>query len=286
MMATTALDVVGRSVNLISNHHTCSLFSRYPNSSPIRLQHRTHTFNLKRKKFLQTTASARKDELNQSFTGIYGKWQIEEKDLREVWSYRVSLSVVAAAFIANTAMKLLLHIPPPNSTELSTYSAVIGAGGLGVSLIQIHIYITEIKRVLQSLWIAGALGLMFILVQHSESSPIDYVIQNPNQVWYIGPLFAALSGICFKEGLCYGKLEAFMLSGLIPVLLLGHLTGWVPDSVEQALACAVSLLLAVFAARKYTQPVKDDIGDGSVFRFQAMNEDEKAALLKKLREED
>jgi hypothetical protein len=34
--------------------------------------------------------------------------------------------------------------------------------------------------------------------------------------------------------------------------------------------------------RKYTQDVKDDIGDGSVFRFQRMNPDEQEQLLRAL----
>jgi uncharacterized integral membrane protein len=71
------------------------------------------------------------------------------------------------------------------------------------------------------------------------------------------------AGVCFKEGLCYGKPEAFVLTGFIPILLLGHLSGVLAGDGERGLAAAVAALLAVFAARKYTQPVKDDIGDKS-----------------------
>lgn len=46
----------------------------------------------------------------------------------------------------------------------------------------------------------------------------------------------------------------------------GHLTGLVPPEAERALLVAFNALVLVFAARKYTQAVKDDIGDKSVFQ--------------------
>ena len=46
---------------------------------------------------------------------------------------------------------------------------------------------------------------------------------------------------------------------------------------------AFNALVLVFAARKYTQPVKDDIGDKSVFQFQALPEDEQERRLSALR---
>jgi hypothetical protein len=45
----------------------------------------------------------------------------------------------------------------------------------------------------------------------------------------------------------------------------GHLTGVVPADAERALLVAFTSLALVFAGRKYTQAVKDDIGDKSVF---------------------
>jgi hypothetical protein len=63
-------------------------------------------------------------------------------------------------------------------------------------------------------------------------------------------------------GLCYGKLESAALAVLIPIWLLGHLSGLVPEAGERGLAAAIALLLAVFGSRKWTQAVKDDIGGG------------------------
>lgn len=132
----------------------------------------------------------------------------------------------------------------------------LGAGGLGLSLFLIHIYVTEIKRTLQALWAVGVLGSLATyinLAQPVGQSLPDYVVDNPVAVWFVGPLFAALTGLVFKEGniyhlrivaslvlcvyitcasltifflisgLCYGKLEAGVLTFIIPILLLGHL---------------------------------------------------------------
>jgi uncharacterized integral membrane protein len=80
---------------------------------------------------------------------------------------------------------------------------VIGSGGLGLSLFLIHIYVTEIKRTLQALWGLGVLGsaaTYFYLAQPANKTLIQYVVDNPSAVWLVGPLFAALTGLVFKEG--------------------------------------------------------------------------------------
>lgn len=68
-----------------------------------------------------------------------------------------------------------------------------------------------------------------------------------------------------KEGFCYGKPEAAALALSLPLLLLGHLTQLLPPAALQAVMCGAAGSVGVFAARKYTQAVKDDIGDKSVF---------------------
>ncbi|XWS68735.1 hypothetical protein CRYUN_Cryun04dG0117200 [Craigia yunnanensis] len=57
------------------------------------------------------------------------------------------------------------------------------------------------------------------------------IVDNPTSVWFVGPLFASLTGLVFKEGLCYGKLEVGILTFVIPTVL-GHLTGMMDDGVK------------------------------------------------------
>ncbi|KAL5684357.1 hypothetical protein ACJX0J_010742, partial [Zea mays] len=56
--------------------------------------------------------------------------------------------------------------------------------------------------------------------------------------------------------LCYGKLEAGILTFLIPGLLLGHLSGLMDNSTKAGLLGLWMLLFTIFAARKFQQPIK------------------------------
>lgn len=240
-----------------------------------------------------TTISCKAMEQSQSQTvyqGVYGPWTIEPSDIREVILYRTGLVTAAASFVvaASTAFlpadSLLRH----NLEHNLDLFLVSGAAGLGLSLYLIHIYVTEIKRTLQALWALGSIGCFATftsLARPAEHGLVQYVVDNPTAVWFVGPLFAALTGLVFKEGLCYGKLEAGLLTFIIPTLLLGHLTGTTDDGVKLSLLGMWMALFMIFAARKFTQPVKDDIGDKSVFMFNALPEEEKAAMLEKLEQQ-
>lgn len=229
-------------------------------------------------------------EQNQVYQGVYGPWSIDPSDIREVISYRSGLVMAAASFVVAASTAFL----PVDSSLSQTLEQnldlffLLGASGLGVSLYLIHIYVTEIKRTLQALWALGVIGslLTYItLARPAHQGLVQYVVDNPTAVWFVGPLFAALTGLVFKEGLCYGKLEAGVLTFIIPTILLGHLTGVMDEGVKLTLLGLWMALFIIFAGRKFTQPVKDDIGDKSVFIFNALPEEEKAALLEKLEQQ-
>ncbi|WCJ26725.1 hypothetical protein M5689_008520 [Euphorbia peplus] len=221
------------------------------------------------------------------FQGFYGPWKLDQTDVREVILYRSGLVTAASTFVIaasdaflpiDTSLRQIIY----HNTDL-LYA--LGAAGLGLSLLLIHIYVTEIKRTLQALWVLGAVGSFAtytFLALPSGQNLIQYVLDNPAAVWFVGPLFASLTGLVFKEGLCYGKLEAGLLTFIIPSVLLGHLTGLMDDGVKLALLGSWMALFTVFAGRKFTQPIKDDVGDKSVFMFNALQEDEKQALIQKL----
>ncbi|ESW14582.1 hypothetical protein PHAVU_007G000300 [Phaseolus vulgaris] len=226
------------------------------------------------------------------YDGIYGPWTIDDSDVREVILYRSGLVTTATSFVVAAAAAAFL----PDNTSLSTTLKqnldlfyVLGSGGLGLSLFLIHIYVSEIKRALQALWVLGVLGsatTYFTLAQPANKNLIQYVVDNPSAIWFVGPLFAALTGLVFKEGLCYGKLEAGLLTFVIPTVLLGHLTGLMDDGVKLTLLASWMTLFVIFAARKFTQPIKDDIGDKSVFMFNSLPDDERKTLLEKLEQQN
>lgn len=123
----------------------------------------------------------------------------------QVILYRLGLVTAAASFVVAASSAFL-----PDNSLLSDIIKknldlfyTIGAGGLGLSLYLIHIYVTEIKRTLQALWALGVVGSLATytsLAQPAGDNLIQYVIDNPLAIWFIGPLFASLTGLVFKEG--------------------------------------------------------------------------------------
>lgn len=119
--------------------------------------------------------------------------------------YRSGLVTAAASFVAAGLAgflptdSLFGEVIKPNLDLFYT----LGAAGLGLSLVLIHIYVTEIKRTLQALWVLGVIGSLATytsLARPAGESLVHYVIENPTAVWFVGPLFAALTGLVFKEG--------------------------------------------------------------------------------------
>ncbi|KAK7270019.1 hypothetical protein RIF29_22868 [Crotalaria pallida] len=221
------------------------------------------------------------------YEGVYGPWTINSDDVREVILYRSGLLTAAASFVIAASAAFLPDDLPLSATlkQNIDFFYVLGSGGLGLSLLLIHIYVTEIKRTLQALWGLGVIGSVatyITLAQPANTNLVQYVVDNPSAVWFVGPLFAALTGLVFKEGLCYGKLEAGLLTFVIPIVLLGHLSGLMDDGAKLTLLASWMALFVIFAGRKFTQPIKDDIGDKSVFIFNALRDDEKKVLIEKL----
>ena len=83
-----------------------------------------------------------------------------------------------------------------------------------------------------------------------------WVGEHPAAIWVVGPMFASMTGLAIKEGLCYGKAEAALIAVLTPTILLGHLTGLAGDGMEAGLLAVWAGCVATFGARKWTQPVE------------------------------
>ncbi|XWS44567.1 hypothetical protein CRYUN_Cryun15aG0057600 [Craigia yunnanensis] len=61
-----------------------------------------------------------------------------------------------------------------------------------------------------------------------------------------------LTGLILKEGLYYGKLEAGILTFIIPTVLFGQLTGLMDDGVKLILQGSNMALFVIFAGKKFT----------------------------------
>ena len=212
------------------------------------------------------------------YEGMYGPWTIDGRDRAEVALYRAGLSVSAAG-AAGLAAAALTPLELPVDPLFGCF-----AGGLGLSLSLVHMYLADIKKVMQALFAAGAAGYLYLSMAHPEVPAAEFAVGHPWAIWLVGPLFASLTGLAFKEGMCYGKIEAGYLFFAVPALVLGHLgfSHGEVSTLERVALGANTAAYVVFAARKYTQAVKDDLGDKSVFEFQALSEREQARRLREL----
>lgn len=249
-----------------------------------------------------------------SFEGVYGPWTLTETDVLEVRAYRASLCVSAAAFAACVLGSGGLaggfdaagsSSPPPLPAPVVDALAATSAAALGAALTLVHVYVTPLKRLLQVLWAVGCAGAVAVAAGHgvlsedastsevalsASSSIAAAVASDPGSIWLVGPAAAAATGLAFKEGICFGKLEAALLFLAIPSLCLFHLFApavGVPEAfivpLERLGSVMVSTFALVFAFSKLSQPEAEDIGDKSVFTFRKLKPEEQAAALERVR---
>lgn len=212
------------------------------------------------------------------YEGVYGKWTIDEKDKQEVFLYRTGLTISASAMAIGTAIS---YLPPPVADSLYNPLCFAGLVGFGLSLTQVHMYVSQIRQTIQALWLLGAVGVLYLAVTHDAPVPIC-VAENAGYVWIVGPFFASMTGLTIKEGLCYGKAEATLLALFLPATLLGHLSEIIPGNVLHFCFGLCTVLFCVLAGRKYSQPIKDDIGDKSVFMFLSLPEEEQIKIMREM----
>ncbi len=199
------------------------------------------------------------------YQGYYGEFTITEDDRRDVWLYRGGLAIAAVCFAMGT---ILVIWQGDNVLVQDVVTLLFGffCASLGLSLAKIHIYLVPLHRALQVFWGIGCVAAIALMTLFRQPL-ITTIFEHPASIWGIGFTFAALTGIFFKEGFCFRRVETMVLTPLVPVVLLGHLTQLLPKT-GIAIGCVVwSLLFLTFAARKFTQAPAADIGDKSVFDY-------------------
>jgi len=195
------------------------------------------------------------------FEGMYGTYTITEHDRREVQRYRIALLVSGVSFSAGLLQWWQI------SSEWAWLWMLPLAAGLGSALQWIHIYLRPLHRALQLFWLLGCLGWGVLLVLSGPSQALATLQGQPLWILAIGPLFAALAGIGFKEFFCFRRPEAIGLTLLLPIALLGRLSGLLDPGFCLGLLTSAALLLVVLALRKFGIPAAADVGDKSVFAY-------------------
>ncbi len=199
----------------------------------------------------------------QIYQGHFGEYTITDEDRREVWVYRLSLTVASLCVVAATGLLLW-----QGEAAVSWLTPIYGIFclALGVSLLTIHIYMVFLHRVLQVFWGIGTLTSLVFALQTREPLALA-IYHHPHWLWGIGFLFAALVGIYFKEAFCFDRVETKFLTVLVPILISGHLFQFLTPQPAKVFLGIWSVLFAIFAVRKFFQPASCDIGDKSVFAY-------------------
>ena len=195
------------------------------------------------------------------FEGVYGPYTITEQDRLEVRRYRLALLASGLALLAG-----VMHCWVLGMAWAWLWMLPVGTG-LGLALLWIHIYLRPLHRALQLFWLLGCLGWGALLMMASPSAALATLQNHPLWILAVGPLFAALAGIGFKEFFCFRRAEAIGLTLLLPLALLGRLSSLMPADLCLALLGAAALLLLVLALRKFGIPAAADVGDKSVFAY-------------------
>ncbi len=194
-----------------------------------------------------------------SFDGMFGPYTITVHDRREVLGYRLALTAVAVGQLG-----LLLSWRQGEDALLWPWLLLMAAG-LGLALRWIHIYLRPLHRALQLFWLAGCLGGLLLAQRVGLGSMGETLREQPLWILAVGPFFAALTGVGFKEFFCFRRPEAIGVTLLLPVALLGRLSGLLPVTTTTTLLTLESVLLLVLCLRKFPMPAAADVGDKSVF---------------------
>ena len=195
------------------------------------------------------------------FEGVYGVYTITEKDRREVHRYRIALLLSGVALSAGLLQWWQF------GCEWVWIWVLPLAAALGFALRWIHIYLRRLHQALQLFWLLGCLGWSVLLSLNGPNAALPTLQREPLWILAIGPLFAAMAGIGFKEFFCFRRPEAIGLTLLLPVALLGRLSHLVSADVSLALLTTAALLLVILAIRKFGMDPAADIGDKSVFAY-------------------
>lgn len=200
------------------------------------------------------------------YQGQFGEFTVTEGDRRDVVIYRSGLMFAALSFALGSTLILWQGATPTVLTLLTVLYGLFSLA-LGISLIYIHIYMQALHRVLQAFWLVGCVAALAVAAMGWPEPLALTVYQQPLTLLGIGFTFAALTGIFFKEAFCFNRLETKLLTPLLPLLLLGHMAGLLPVTIERNLLAGWAVLFLIFSIRKAFQPIPPDIGDKSVFAY-------------------
>ena len=198
---------------------------------------------------------------DQQFQGVYGPYVINDMDRKEVQSYRFALLMSGLSLLSGVLNWWLI------GAQWAWIWVLPFGLGVGLALKWIHIYLKPLHQLLQLFWLLGCLGWIALIATQGLPASLPAIAEQPLWLLAIGPLFAALAGIGFKEFFCFQQPEAIGLTVLLPIALLGRLLGQMPAAPCLTLIGVSAVLLVLLACRKFGIDAAADVGDKSVFDY-------------------
>ncbi|MCY4236613.1 MAG: DUF2301 domain-containing membrane protein [Cyanobacteria bacterium MAG CAR2_bin_4] len=192
--------------------------------------------------------------------GMFGTYRITAADQREVTAYRISVLALAVAQLG-----CLAQWAWGGATWIGPWLVAM-AVALGLALHWIHIYLRPLHQALRLLWLLGVGGGVALAYQAGPGQMGNTLLAQPLWIMAIGPYFAALTGLGFKEFFCFRRIEAGGVTLLAPLLLLLALIRVVPLERQGPFWLLEAVLLLVMAVGKFRLDPAADIGDKSVFQ--------------------
>ncbi len=199
--------------------------------------------------------------INREKKGLYGNYTITKEDEIEVQRYRFSVLFCGIAFFAGLSQWIFIG---PTFAWLWLIALAIF---LGLALTWIHIYLSQLHQLLKILWLFGVIGLSILIINIGGDRALSTITSDSIWTLAIGPLFASLTGLGFKEFFCFQRLEAIGLTLFLPLALIGHLSGVLNINIVMIMLLSASISLIILGLRKFGMDPADDIGDKSIFDY-------------------
>ena len=199
--------------------------------------------------------------LEMEFEGVYGRYTITQDDEIEVQKYRIALLICGISFTAGLSHWLII------GQAYAWLWFIPMSISLGLALKWIHIYIQLLHQALQVLWALGSIGIVILIFSGNSQELLSTIVSKPILTLLLGPYFAAMTGLGFKEFFCFQRPEAIGLTLLLPISLVSHLSGILNNEITMILLYISATLLLILAIRKFGMDAASDIGDKSVFQY-------------------
>ncbi len=145
------------------------------------------------------------------------------------------------------------------ASSLIIYSIYIFTG---ISVVNIHLYIGRLKRILKGIYYI-AIAFLIILIFTGSGNPLVPLTTTPFGGLFLLPLSLCIAFIGAKEAYCFNLVEGFMIALFLPLYVLLFYT--ISQDIRTYGLMALSALVIFLAIRKSVMPLSFDIGDKSKY---------------------